>query len=816
MAYTCVRVVFEIGHVSTIRNEPTVEGFTHDWELFLRGADNTEIDHFIERVVFHLHESFPNHKRVIKDPPYVVYETGYAGFPLMIDIYLKNKHEPSRIRFHYHLTLQPKGPPLRSVQKERYVFKNPSEDFRRKLIKGGGVGVGADSASGSHTNHMAALNNDHSTDEHKSLNNKNKASPQDVSVSSKKSKKENTPKNEEQLSANDPFSIFGQPIKTSKIPLVSKSSSKNQISDKPPPQEKQSHSSKSSKHSSSSHKDKDKDKERGSGGGGGGGSEKEKTKDKDKNSMKRSSKESSELSSSSSSKKDKFKDDKVRILKVSSKEDSKKNSYHEEKSSSKEKSSSSEKSSSAMMVERSSSTGRSSADNNTEMLKFEKKEKDKKHKDEKKSKSKDKYKQNEKKENIDVVMKESYVNERSEKLFSNKDDYKEEKKFHRIANSNSNNNADDNNKDNKAEKISSKDKGAAIAETKNLFNNVNNNNNNNSSTNNNNSTDSQIINNGDNTQRSKEPAEVKHKHHKHKKDKSKKDSKRDKEERKEKKESKENKERFSMESQQQQQQQPQQQQHVQPQQPATPATQAQPPAAVVAAPQSRSTPKSGSTDSPRRLKKPVKALFELDNSDSEFSSMDDDLPPPSLPPAHHRLMPAKEMLSSPSPSPEMNLIKEEPMSGYNKREEQTKEEKYETPTSKKKKKNSEERENKKRKRKSKDKEENATSKMIKYETNCSQAADLAGKPADPMAGSDRTRQSKSVSPSEPKFTDEYITKLKELQRKIMTLEDNSGLQRIVQVVAETGQYEITTKTFDFDLCTLDESIVQRLLDFFVP
>ncbi|XP_065224727.1 U4/U6 small nuclear ribonucleoprotein Prp3-like isoform X1 [Planococcus citri] len=198
MAYTCVQVVFEIGHVSTVRNEPTVEGFTHDWELFLRGADNIEIHHFVEKVVFHLHESFPNHKRVIKDPPYMVCETGHVGFPLMIDIYLKNKHERSRnsrIRFRYHLTLQPKGPPLTSVKKERYVFKSPSGKFRRKLIQGGGVGVAADSDCDSHTNHMAALNNDHSTDEHKSLNNKNKASPQDVSVSPKKSEKELTQSN---------------------------------------------------------------------------------------------------------------------------------------------------------------------------------------------------------------------------------------------------------------------------------------------------------------------------------------------------------------------------------------------------------------------------------------------------------------------------------------------------------------------------------------------------------------------------------------------------------------------------------------------
>lgn len=65
-----------------------------------------------------------------------------------------------------------------------------------------------------------------------------------------------------------------------------------------------------------------------------------------------------------------------------------------------------------------------------------------------------------------------------------------------------------------------------------------------------------------------------------------------------------------------------------------------------------------------------------------------------------------------------------------------------------------------------------------------------------------------------KFSPDYVSQLKDLQRKIMTLEDNAELQRVVQVIAETGQYEITKKTFDFDLCALDRSTVKRLQDFF--
>lgn len=79
---------------------------------------------------------------VVKEPPYVVKESGYAGFPLPIDIYVKNaKEEPRKIRFNYELVLQDRGsPPISKVIRETYIF-SPSEDFRRKLIKGGGVSV---------------------------------------------------------------------------------------------------------------------------------------------------------------------------------------------------------------------------------------------------------------------------------------------------------------------------------------------------------------------------------------------------------------------------------------------------------------------------------------------------------------------------------------------------------------------------------------------------------------------------------------------------------------------------------------------------
>lgn len=58
-----VQVKLELGHRAQVRKKPTVEGFTHDWMVFVRGPEHSNIQHFVEKVIFHLHESFPRPKR---------------------------------------------------------------------------------------------------------------------------------------------------------------------------------------------------------------------------------------------------------------------------------------------------------------------------------------------------------------------------------------------------------------------------------------------------------------------------------------------------------------------------------------------------------------------------------------------------------------------------------------------------------------------------------------------------------------------------------------------------------------------------------
>ena len=58
-----VQVKLELGHRAQLRKKMTSEGFTHDWMVFVRGPETGDIQHFVEKVVFRLHESFPKPKR---------------------------------------------------------------------------------------------------------------------------------------------------------------------------------------------------------------------------------------------------------------------------------------------------------------------------------------------------------------------------------------------------------------------------------------------------------------------------------------------------------------------------------------------------------------------------------------------------------------------------------------------------------------------------------------------------------------------------------------------------------------------------------
>lgn len=134
-----VQVKLELGHRAQLRKKPTTEGFTHDWMVFVRGPEQCDIQHFVEKVIFRLHDSFPKPKRVCKEPPYKVEESGYAGFIMLIEVYFKNKEEPRKVCFTYDLFLNLEGnPPVNHLRCEKLTFNNPTTEFRCKLLMAGG------------------------------------------------------------------------------------------------------------------------------------------------------------------------------------------------------------------------------------------------------------------------------------------------------------------------------------------------------------------------------------------------------------------------------------------------------------------------------------------------------------------------------------------------------------------------------------------------------------------------------------------------------------------------------------------------------
>lgn len=58
-----IQIQLELGHRAAVRKKATPEGYTHNWILFVRGAKGSQIEHFVEEVVFQLHESFRNARR---------------------------------------------------------------------------------------------------------------------------------------------------------------------------------------------------------------------------------------------------------------------------------------------------------------------------------------------------------------------------------------------------------------------------------------------------------------------------------------------------------------------------------------------------------------------------------------------------------------------------------------------------------------------------------------------------------------------------------------------------------------------------------
>ena len=142
---TTASIPIVYGSVAFYLGKRADEFNTHQWTLYLRGANGEDLSTVISKVVFHLHPSFAQPTREITAPPYEVTERGWGEFEAQIRITWKDTNEKSTVISH-QIRLYPPGTPANAppadpkipVVAEVYdevVFTDPSDKFFTSMRK---------------------------------------------------------------------------------------------------------------------------------------------------------------------------------------------------------------------------------------------------------------------------------------------------------------------------------------------------------------------------------------------------------------------------------------------------------------------------------------------------------------------------------------------------------------------------------------------------------------------------------------------------------------------------------------------------------
>lgn len=125
---------------------------THSWTVFIKGIDDVDITYWLRRVQFKLHESIPNHVRMVegvKGQPFQIHETGWGEFEITMKLYYVPESSEKPQTLYHHLRLHPfgrteeekeamrlNGGEVISWVYEEQIFNEPYEPFYDILISG--------------------------------------------------------------------------------------------------------------------------------------------------------------------------------------------------------------------------------------------------------------------------------------------------------------------------------------------------------------------------------------------------------------------------------------------------------------------------------------------------------------------------------------------------------------------------------------------------------------------------------------------------------------------------------------------------------
>ncbi|CAL1300402.1 unnamed protein product [Larinioides sclopetarius] len=131
-----MEVGIEIAHKAWKNIKPTIEGYTHDWTLFVQGVNGNDIKHIVKKVIFHLPDSYPDPLQIKEKPPFVLSESTSQSFSMQIEIFFFPGAKLSKVSYIYNLSISDKV--VNNSWERRLTFVNPTKDFNEKLLLAGG------------------------------------------------------------------------------------------------------------------------------------------------------------------------------------------------------------------------------------------------------------------------------------------------------------------------------------------------------------------------------------------------------------------------------------------------------------------------------------------------------------------------------------------------------------------------------------------------------------------------------------------------------------------------------------------------------
>eukprot|EP00501_MAST-03F_sp_TOSAG23-6_P001707 GSMAST32.ASY1.ANO1.1780.1 assembled CDS len=118
---------------------------SHKWTVYVRGVDCEDLSYLIKKVVFQLHPSFAQSRRVLTEPPFEVMEAGWGEFEIKITLHFQDNDEKPLEIFKL-LRLYPpsetgnRQPSTKKPVVEEFydeiIFNSPSPAFTQKLLRG--------------------------------------------------------------------------------------------------------------------------------------------------------------------------------------------------------------------------------------------------------------------------------------------------------------------------------------------------------------------------------------------------------------------------------------------------------------------------------------------------------------------------------------------------------------------------------------------------------------------------------------------------------------------------------------------------------